>query len=348
MHINISTLLDVAIGLIFIFFVFSIFVSGIVELINSLIEQRAKLLRLALGKLLGKALSKEFFEHQLTEIKQEHFAGFRKPISYLSAESFSTVLIDLLTRSAGGQLPSDLKPTEQTFEKIKQLSNQSDAGKYETVIKLIQPILAKSDNFNTFQTELEKWYNGYMEQVSGWFKRYVQGVLRLVALVVTLLLNVDTIHLTNQLFNDNGLRDRLVDAAVKTTADGGASFKKDTAFVSQLARYDSSLVKKDSLNSSKIQIKPALTGADSLVVQAVYVDFVKGRVADLKLPIGWVLTGKQGPWLPGQDHGVAFLGWLLTAAALSFGAPFWFDLLLKLVNIRNTARRPSGNTGSSN
>ncbi|MCX6215493.1 hypothetical protein [Spirosoma sp.] len=346
MHINISTLLDVAIGLIFIFFVFSIFVSGIVELINSLIEQRAKLLRIALDKLLGQALANDFFDHQLTKIKQQRFAGFLKPINYLSAESFSTVLIDLLTRSAG-PVPSGLKPTEATFDRIKQFSSQPDAEKFKTVIDLIEPILAKSNNFQMFKSELEKWYNGYMEQVSGWFKRYAQGVVWGVSIAVTLVLNVDTIHLTNQLFNDNGLRDRLVEAAVKTTSDGGASFKKDAAFVSHLARYDSSLVKKDSLDSRKIQIKPSLTSADSLVVQAVYVDFVKSRVADLKLPVGWVLTGKQGPWLPGQDHLVALLGWVLTVAALSFGAPFWFDLLLKLVNIRNTARRPTGNANST-
>ncbi|WP_461147265.1 hypothetical protein [Spirosoma pulveris] len=344
MHINISTLLDVAIGLIFIFFVFSVFVSGIVELINSLIEQRARMLRIALDKLLGTVLNDEFFDHQLTKIKEQRFAGFRKPINYLSAESFSTVLIDLLTRSAG-PLPPGLKPTEATFAKIRQLSSQPSAEKFKTVIDLIEPLLAKSDNFQMFKSELEKWYNGYMEQVSGWFKRYAQGVVWGVSIAVTLVLNVDTIHLTNQLFNDNGLRDRLVDAAVKTTVDGGASFKQDTAFVSQLARYDSSLVTIDSRDSRKIQIKSSLTGADSLVVQAVYVDFVKSRVADLKLPVGWVLTGKQGPWLPGQDHVIAFLGWLLTAAALSFGAPFWFDLLLKLVNIRNTARRPPGNAG---
>lgn len=33
-------------------------------------------------------------------------------------------------------------------------------------------------------------------------------------------------------------------------------------------------------------------------------------------------------------------GWLLTAAALSVGAPFWFDLLCRLVNIRNLGIKP--------
>jgi hypothetical protein len=40
----------------------------------------------------------------------------------------------------------------------------------------------------------------------------------------------------------------------------------------------------------------------------------------------------QGGWLR-----VAF-GWIITAIALSMGAPFWFDLLSRIMNVRNTAK----------
>ena len=36
-----------------------------------------------------------------------------------------------------------------------------------------------------------------------------------------------------------------------------------------------------------------------------------------------------------QDH---FFGWLLTALALSLGAPFWFDLLNKFIVVRSTVK----------
>ena len=35
------------------------------------------------------------------------------------------------------------------------------------------------------------------------------------------------------------------------------------------------------------------------------------------------------------------LGWLLTAAALSLGAPFWFDLLKKFINLRGAGQKPA-------
>jgi hypothetical protein len=36
-----------------------------------------------------------------------------------------------------------------------------------------------------------------------------------------------------------------------------------------------------------------------------------------------------------------FFGWLLAAMAISMGAPFWFDLLGKVVNFRNAGSKPA-------
>lgn len=34
------------------------------------------------------------------------------------------------------------------------------------------------------------------------------------------------------------------------------------------------------------------------------------------------------------------LGWMLSGIAIAMGAPFWFDLLSKIVNVRNTGSKP--------
>jgi heme oxygenase len=34
------------------------------------------------------------------------------------------------------------------------------------------------------------------------------------------------------------------------------------------------------------------------------------------------------------------LGWIFTATAFTLGAPFWFDLLQKFVNVRGAGGRP--------
>ncbi|MCW2525306.1 MAG: hypothetical protein JWM76_166, partial [Pseudonocardiales bacterium] len=42
----------------------------------------------------------------------------------------------------------------------------------------------------------------------------------------------------------------------------------------------------------------------------------------------------------GWDVILKIVGWLVTAFAVSFGAPFWFEALSKLGNLRNTGTKP--------
>ncbi|MFC5770427.1 hypothetical protein [Thauera sinica] len=65
-----------------------------------------------------------------------------------------------------------------------------------------------------------------------------------------------------------------------------------------------------------------------------------------RLPeVGWisdVSTGWDGGrWLR------AFLGWLATAIMAGLGAPFWFDLLGKFVNLRGVGRKPVERTATA-
>lgn len=57
------------------------------------------------------------------------------------------------------------------------------------------------------------------------------------------------------------------------------------------------------------------------------------QLSELKLPIFWV-EEPEGP------PGTTLVGWLITALAISLGAPFWFDTLNKLSNLRLAGKRP--------
>jgi hypothetical protein len=62
----------------------------------------------------------------------------------------------------------------------------------------------------------------------------------------------------------------------------------------------------------------------------------------LGLPIGWGSeTDPRLNWGAtslGQKLKDHILGWILTALAISLGAPFWFDLLNKFIVIRSTVK----------
>jgi hypothetical protein len=78
---------------------------------------------------------------------------------------------------------------------------------------------------------------------------------------------------------------------------------------------------------------------------------VQDKLADLGLPIGWVWTAtptqvKNGQAIP-RNAGAGvdlllqhFLGWFITALAATLGAPFWFDMLNRVISIRSTGKAP--------
>jgi len=69
-------------------------------------------------------------------------------------------------------------------------------------------------------------------------------------------------------------------------------------------------------------------------------------IQELHIPLGWT-TQKTDPRLPANvpQWGFKVLGLLLTGIALSFGAPFWFDLLGRLINLRASGPPPPSSSG---
>jgi hypothetical protein len=71
------------------------------------------------------------------------------------------------------------------------------------------------------------------------------------------------------------------------------------------------------------------------------IEVVKQQLTELPLPLGWHSAPDDAlEWL------TKIVGLLITALALSLGAPFWFDALNKLVRVRDSGRSPDTSSGS--
>jgi len=75
------------------------------------------------------------------------------------------------------------------------------------------------------------------------------------------------------------------------------------------------------------------------------------RITTLQDRCSYIKEKRKGKWnlySPHQSGGwETFFGWIITALAISLGAPFWFDLLSKLVKLRGSGQKiDSTNTGS--
>ena len=101
----------------------------------------------------------------------------------------------------------------------------------------------------------------------------------------------------------------------------------------------------DSLTRLKVQSDTILSRAEINLVNmqqkqkfAERCKFIKGEMDKIWLKYS---PDQQGGW-------TTFFGWLLTALAISLGAPFWFDLLNKFVQMRTAGTRPGGDRSPAN
>jgi hypothetical protein len=64
-------------------------------------------------------------------------------------------------------------------------------------------------------------------------------------------------------------------------------------------------------------------------------------VGRLPLPLGWDNISSDTSSSTGLLVARKILGFLLTAFAISLGAPFWFDLLQNVANLRGAGPKPA-------
>lgn len=297
-------ILTVVLGVIFVLLMLSLLATTIMELIASFLRLRGKNLKKALQNMLvgdSKAgleidrLYKSFTENPL--FKQLSFKYGRKstdPPSYVSAESFRTILFDILL--------GDDTAEEQLGAKIDELDN-------EDLKRVLKQLMRQADNkIDVFKTKVDDWYNSIMDRASGWYKRTTHYVLIWVGLVMAVVLNADTLALYEHLENDPETLTDLVSAA-------------------------ETLAQNENIDSL---VRTDLEFADAVDQFKAY----KNEVDEIKSPLGmgWkntdLLSATPYDWL------TKVLGWVITALAISLGAPFWFDILKKIVSIRSSGNKP--------
>lgn len=232
-----------------------------------------------------------------------------------------------------------------------------------------------ADPLGELERELQEWYNDQMDRVSGWYKTWTRRRLRWVALLVALALNVDSIYVFQCIYRSPDLQAKLVPVA-ESLAANYANVRNDssTALMQRLYKaVDLTTFPKDSVGrDSALRYVTRAIGSlgkmDSLLKigdSARTADWKRAtseveELETLGLPVGW--RGNVAPLSWGDSsvrHGVQtdyfharqrpnfanvvlyILGILITMFSLSAGAPFWFDLLLRLVNVRRTGAKPN-------
>jgi hypothetical protein len=350
-----SAVVQLAIGVVFIFFLVGSACSFLNELVTAIIDRRAAHLERWLRKMLGRDAD-AFFDHTLTKSLRRPRSrqltkapagtadnpgaadkpqlSKRKVPSYISAATFATVLLSMMAKTqdkagATGSTPGSTTPLEPRIN----VDNLND----ETLKPQLRTLLADANgDVAQFRNRLERWFTEEMDRLSGWYKRRTKWFLLLWGLGLAVFLNVDAALVAKTLWTDSTLRSAVVTQAQQTAAPpttaGGASTPTTTPpcpASGANGSSDSSTTTTDPLECLEARIN---------------------TLGSLQLPIGW-------PGLPWQKtvytdtdrrtpHNLGgwwlkALGLLITALAAMQGGPFWFELLGKLVNLRLTGPPPS-------
>src|SRR5262245_48585581 len=179
-----SAILEVAVGVLFVYLLLSLLCSALSELIESFIRLRARDLKKGIENLLhGPELVKDFFAHPLI-----------KPLgdspSYVPARTFSLALWNLATTEAAAG-KQDATGLTQNMDEIRGLIASLEDGKYKPIkISLLILLDQAGNDIDKARANIEEWYNDAMDRVSGSYKRRVQWMLIGIGLLAAAALNI--------------------------------------------------------------------------------------------------------------------------------------------------------------
>jgi hypothetical protein len=349
-----SVVLDVAIGMAFVFLLLSLIASVVQEMLSAFMQLRSANLERGLRSLFsGNSLNAEMdlvnsiYDHGLVRglysdpqmDSKLNQSGFRRMMdkvrltarrligisvdqpltikanplllpAYIPSRTFALALIDILNanKATGAEVMASIT-------KLLADHSQNESGNKAVQALLALAIDAKGD-IVAFQQNLEQWFNDAMGRVAGWYKRYTQRALIGIGIILAIAFNVDSLRVARTLWLDRDARQAMVNAA-------GSYVKDNTAPTNQGSQ---DLGKLEAKMRSDVQAMSDVTTSSLL-------------------PVGW-----KHPWHYYEDYfhaepkdatfGTLTLvaGWLMTALAISLGAPFWFDTLNRFMVVRSTVK----------
>ncbi|TVP65897.1 MAG: hypothetical protein EA343_02260 [Nodularia sp. (in: Bacteria)] len=159
------------------------------------------------------------------------------------------------------------------------------------------------------QQEIKQTFDKSMVRASGVYKRNAKGVALIIGFSIAVMANADAFHIVSRLSKDSSLRIAIVNNAGQIVQANNSS---------------------KNLENLKAETEKVL--------------------AEIALPIGWntINLEQQIDWNATKKINFSvwklfpmIFGWFVSGIAIAMGAPFWFDLLGKIVNVRNAGNPPA-------
>lgn len=315
-----STVLEVAIAIICIYIVASLAVSSLTEVIASVLGTRSSNLRKALTSYIGYEVKDGNKQYRV-----EQDPTLSKALEHPLIHSLSKPKLRKSTQAPRGPsyIPKNVFARalietvlleEDKRVSAKELETKVQKIKNPELKKVLAPLLEKGvDNIDKTTREIETWFDNKMNRAAGWYKRKAQYGILAVSLLLVSIYNIDSFTLIKYFWNDSRARADIVQMA-------------------------------EQMNSSKEARPDNNEGFEQL----------RSLDKNSELPVGWMLCDKADTKKcqfknPGDfwDWLNKIIGLLFTTLMISQGAPFWFDILNKVSNLRGTGHKPENSKPAS-
>jgi len=423
-----SVILEVIIGLVFVYILLSLLVAQINSVVANLLNVRAKQLRTRVERIIfDEELQKTLLAHPVVGIikpksteryaEDDDTAGTETArVNKLNPKTFAKAMINVLSdpflnlyaalamvkdkreraelQSIVNQLRANINDPQRANSALVQLheaiteldpSDRSDrrallrtlsplqtalknqqAGNSKLVMvwegvsqvenrafqQAMETVLSGVGTVKEAELAIEDWFDSKMSQTSDWYATTMQYFSLGFGLLIAILLNIDTIHLSMTLWNDETLRESIAQTAQAADFSDFIDDEGNLIAVPGSVGVEGS----DGENTATAQSE-----SDALAESYEAAQETLDQLLELRLPIGWTfrtpgsveeinvgegrtitvydpLTDQRNLYrfLAVGDSGwfgyvISKLGGLaITSIAVAQGAPFWFDVLRRV------------------
>ncbi len=302
---TIPQVLEVAIGLIFVYYILGSIVSLVTRMINEMLETRAVALERYLVKVMGDMNLGDLLNlpqiKALRPIRYKNFlsvfgsATEPKKIEKIPVATLVDAYFDIVGLTGNKDL--NLLQLAELVDKL------PDSDGKKAFIGWINQGVTDIEDLRKRTTD---YFSGLMDQAAATFKSNARSFVIILSIGITLLFGTDSIQLAQTLWTNAELR---------------------------------------ALAAAKAELVVAEEGSDASID-----DLVKD-LSDLTIKIGWWQSVRPAATATIMDWTwfvfLKVLGLGLTAAAVSQGSSFWYDLLKKITAPIPSTRSTSTSGGSS-
>jgi len=328
-----STILDVVIGLAFVFFVFSLLVSGINEGVRKILNTRSKVLWASIRRLLDETddSARRSYDPRLPEEPRREVTSGLAPAgsagdvgvapsnASLFDQFYNHPLISRLDPAIEGKRSriTHIPPREfaRAFVDILAPRDENGAPIWDAignrVAGLPAPLRSQfevlvqeaGDDVKALRRAFEGWFDSSMERVSDWYKKRSRKIMIVYGLIVAGAFNVSAVVITADLYEDEIVREAVVSLAENQVGTGDST--------------------------------AACTDRECI-------EETVGSLVETRIPVLWrrcEIGGGETRLCGFESYdrwAATIVGWFVTAAALSMGASFWFTILKKAFKVRDT------------